>query len=410
MHKTKKELYKKPNPFVYFLFKLSSLIMSKFKFNLKVLRNEVALAKRPYVLIANHASSIDFINVCKSIKGRAHFVISNSFYQSLSIKPFLKACAVIPKNQFQTTVVDLKKMKQVIDNKMPLVIYPAGMMTEDGTSTPIPLATGKALKWLNADIYVAYSKGSYFTKPKWGKKFRKGKITIDIYKLYDKEVLSTLTNDEVQFAVEKALFFDEYAEQAKNPIPYKKGNLIEGLENVLFKCPDCGKEFTFETKFDTMTCKNCGYSVVADKFGLLNLKRGKKLKHRFVSTWAKENEKILFDEILTNKDFTLKDEVIIKQIDDKKHKYVTVGKGKITLDSEKFLLDATINNEQVVKEFFTSTFPTMPFSPGKYFELQDGTTIYRIEPKNGKQVIKWAIALKIFYKLQKGCNYFEQTK
>ena len=54
------------------------------------------------------------------------------------------------------------------------------MMSEDGASTPIPLATGKSLKWLGQDVYVAYVEGSYLTNPKWGRKWRKGQINIDI--------------------------------------------------------------------------------------------------------------------------------------------------------------------------------------------------------------------------------------
>lgn len=407
MKNNKNNVYKKPNPFVFGLFKLGSKIMTKFKFKLKVLRNETLTAKKPYVLIANHASAIDFMSVCACLKGRAHYVISNSFYESLSIHPFLKACAVIPKNQFQTTIVDLKKMKRVIDNDMPLVIYPAGMMPEDGASTPIPLSTGKALKWLNADVYVAYSTGSYFTKPKWGKKFRSGKITIDIYKLYDRETLVNTADDEVQLAVEKHLYFDEYAVQETALVPYKKGNLIEGLENVLFKCPECGKEFTFETKHDTMTCKNCNYSVKADKYGLLNLNSGSKLYFNLVSKWAKHNEKLLIDEITSNPNFNLTGKGIIKQVNHKKHKYLPVGDCLITLDKDKFTMSGVIGDKPISKEFSTSLYPTMPFSPGKYFELQDGTDVYRIELLDGKQTIKWAVALKIFYRLKKGGNFFD---
>jgi len=73
----------------------------------------------------------------------------------MSINPILKKCGVIPKQQFQTAMEDLKKMKAVIDNNMPLVIYPAGLMSEDGIATKIPKGTGKLLKWFNCDVYVA---------------------------------------------------------------------------------------------------------------------------------------------------------------------------------------------------------------------------------------------------------------
>ena len=77
---------------------------------------------------------------------------------------------VIPKQQFQTTVTDMKNMKAVVEAGQPLVIYPAGLMCEDGLSTPVPKATYKFLKWMNVDVYMARTEGSYFVMPKWSKK------------------------------------------------------------------------------------------------------------------------------------------------------------------------------------------------------------------------------------------------
>lgn len=44
------------------------------------------------------------------------FVISNSFYQSLPIRGYLDKLAVLPKQQFQTTVADLKQIRAVIQD------------------------------------------------------------------------------------------------------------------------------------------------------------------------------------------------------------------------------------------------------------------------------------------------------
>ena len=66
-------------------------------------------------------------------------------------------------------------MKEVVDNNMPLTIYPAGLMSEQGIATPIPDSTGKFLKWLKQDVYIAKIRGTYLTKPKWSKVRRKGK-------------------------------------------------------------------------------------------------------------------------------------------------------------------------------------------------------------------------------------------
>ena len=39
-----------------------------------------------------------------------------------------------------------------------------------------------------------------------------------------------------------------YAEQEKHLVKYKGNNNLEGLENVLYECPECGKEFSIQVK------------------------------------------------------------------------------------------------------------------------------------------------------------------
>ena len=125
--------YTKPNPFCYRLAQGICGIVGKYLFRPQVLRNEIKNLNGPYVVIANHESMLDFLTLIGLTKRPMSFVISQSFYRSLPITGFLKKLGVIPKQQFQTTVSDMKKMKSVIKNGQPLVIYPAGLMCEDGT-------------------------------------------------------------------------------------------------------------------------------------------------------------------------------------------------------------------------------------------------------------------------------------
>ena len=80
------------------------MIMEKISINdLPRIKNELKGVKGPYVVIANHESAIDFINAAAAIDRRAHFVISNSFYNTMPIKGLIKMAGVIPKQQFQTS-------------------------------------------------------------------------------------------------------------------------------------------------------------------------------------------------------------------------------------------------------------------------------------------------------------------
>ena len=153
------------NMIVYRFVRFLSQIVSKLIFKRKILRNEIRGQKGPYVVIANHQASLDFVNLIGMTRTPLNFVISQSFYQSSPVKWFMTKIGVIPKQQFQTTLKDMRAMKSVIDDGEALVIYPAGLMCEDGLSTPIPVATYQFLKWLRADVYGARVSGSYFVMP-----------------------------------------------------------------------------------------------------------------------------------------------------------------------------------------------------------------------------------------------------
>jgi 1-acyl-sn-glycerol-3-phosphate acyltransferase len=395
----KKKNYKKPNLFIYGIYKFICKILAKFKFNLKVTRNELKGNKGPYVIIANHEAAIDFINIAATVK-KAHFVISYSFYHSLPIQPLIKAAGVIPKQQFQTSTADMKAMKTVLENDMPFVIYPAGLMSENGVSTPIPPSTGKFLKWLGHDVYVAKTTGSYLTSPKWSKIKRKGRINLDIYKLYDKDELKSLSNDELYKKVIEVLYYDAYENQEKQLVEYKNGSNIEGIENVLYKCPKCGNEFTNVVKdSNTMICNCCNNQAKANKYGFLEKVNDSDVVYKHPSDWASSIEDELYNHIKENPDYTLEDECEIKMIDYKKHKFVPVGKGYVKYTKDLLTLTGTVNGEELSKTFKLNQYPILPFKPNAYFEIQENNDIYRICLKNSNMTTKWVYSIKSSFKI-----------
>lgn len=398
--KKEKVRFKKPNIIIYYLFRFISFLITKLKFNLKIGKNDVKKQKGPYIILGNHESFIDFINLAMVTRRRISFVISNSFYNSLKVNPLLKACGVIPKQQFQTTVTDIKKMKLVLDHNRPLAIYPAGIMTENGLTTPIPKATAKFIKWMGVDVYVAYTTGSYLTCPKWGKGIRKGKITLDVTKVLSKEEIEKMEISEIDSVVMEQLDFDSYKNQKTQMVEFKKGNNIEGLENVLYWCPKCNSEFTNRNvSIDTMKCEKCGNEVYCDNYGFLHKKDDDSVCYEHVSDWYLELYNRLKYEIYKNPEFSIMENVKIDMLNYKKHQFEEVGNAQLTLNKDKFIINGIINSEEKFIEVPIKKIPTLPFKPGKRLEIQDGNTIYRCNFENGQSVSKWINLIKIFYEL-----------
>lgn len=392
--------YRRPKLWVYRIAQAVSWLASTLVFRLKVIRNDIKEKEGPFLVIANHQCALDYVNLIGATKRPMSFVLSKSFYYSLPITFILKGLGVIPKQQFQTSVADMKNMKAVVDAGEPLVIYPAGLMCEDGLSTPIPKATYKFLKWMNVDVYMARTEGSYFVMPKWSKKLRPGRTTMEISLLFSKEELAKLSLDEIRERTNEVLLYDAYRDQEDNRVRYAGCADIRGLENVLYICPDCGKEYTMVVEGESaITCTACGFRQEMDELGFFHNANPEK-EVRYVSDWSRMIYRGMKKQLEADGSMELKAETLFRMVDSEKHKLVDVGSGIVTLKRGSIILDGSIRGQETRLEVPIVGIPALPFSPGKHLEVQHGEEIYRCVFKDGRPVMKFINMIKSLYEIE----------
>ena len=396
--RTAKKVNPAPGKFNYRMAQAAAFVMSKYLFKKRYIRNELRHAKGPAIVLCNHEAALDFVNVLGAANQPINFVVSNSFYSSLPFKRGMDRLKVIPKQQFQTSMHELSRMREIIDSGGILGIYPAGLMCEDGIGTPIPAATYRFIQWFKADIYIARSYGSYFVKPKWAKKVRRGRTYIDIYKLVDKEELHKLSADEFKNMAERALSFDAYREQDELRLKYKGCECIEGLEDVLYLCPNCGGEFTVKaTSRDTLSCTACSYAERSDRYGMLEKVSEVGEGIRYVSDWARKIRARVMDELNSGTALPITLPSTLHAINKKTSKFEEVGRVTFTLTEDKIILDGTAYGEPLLREVSVTPFASVPFKAGVFLEVQNGEEIWRILPDDGRQVMRTVNFIKAIY-------------
>ncbi len=394
-----KQQYRKPNMLLYRLTQGVSHVAKRILFKSEFIRNELKGKKGPIVVIANHQAALDFVNLINATREPMSFVISNSFYSSLPFKGIMDRIGVIPKQQFQTSLKDIHTMKAVVDEGKILVIYPAGLMCEDGLSTPIPEATCRFLQWMHADVYMAKTYGTYFCTPKWAKKRRRGKTLIDIYKLFSADELTSMPNEEQSARVDEALLFDAYREQEDLMIPYKGGEVIEGLENVLYVCPHCKREFTMTASKNKISCTACGFSEESDKYGFLHKISDTGAEIRYVSDWSRMIYNNVKAGIEAGEEITVSSTTKILTVNKKRNKFVESGDGLLTYKDGHLILTGKLYGEDLELDIKASTFASLPFKPGKYIEIQNGQDIYRCILNDGRLAMKYINLIKANYEV-----------
>ena len=400
--KKQKTVCRRPNALLYGIVRLVSKLACRLVFRLKMGRNELTGTSGRRILICNHEAAIDFLPVYAAVRERCHMVASNSIVMSIPVvAPLAARVGVICKNQFQTTITDMRAMKRVVDSEQLLVIFPAGMMTESGTSTPIPRATAKALKWLDADVYVGKVGGTYLTGPKWSGVRRKGRITLDIYKLASREEFSALSVEQAEALVDEHLAFDAYRANEVNRVAYKKGDNVEGLEHVLFRCPVCGADHTVRAKGNRLSCTACGFALESDVYGRFHDPNGGEPLLRYPSDWYAKIERGICDLVAADPTYEFTAMADVYKINEKKHRYEKAGRASVTMTFERFVLDGELFGRPFYQEISTAPFPILPFQPGKRFEIQVGRDIFRICPDDPGMVMQWILVLKAAWRLRR---------
>ena len=224
-----------------------------------------------YIVVSNHVTDFDMLGVTASFPKQMYFVASEHVARMKLLYGMIKyafAPIMRPKGASAAgTTMDMVRKARKGDN---VCLFAEGVRSWDGITWEIPPATGRLVKTAGCGLVTYKIEGGYFASPMWaGASIRRGRFHGAPVRVYTPEQLQEMTAAEVQQAIERDLYEDAYATQRRNPRPYRGKNLAEGLENLLYICPQCGGYDRYETKGDRVTCRDCGMTFRYNVYGML---------------------------------------------------------------------------------------------------------------------------------------------
>ncbi len=224
--------------------------------------------KPPYIIVANHASFADVGGLIMSTYPNcASFVISVT--QLVQWPSAIKSMGVLPKKQFTVDTSLIRDIKYVLSKGRPVVIYPEAKLSVVGKPNPIKPAIAKLVKLLKVPLVTVRFNGNYLYSPRWTKSTRKVPVRMDVRLAVSPEEVNTITVAEIHQRILQDLSYDDYAYQLQNNIEIEDDHLVEGLENILYKCPCCSEEFVMTAHGNELKCGKCGMTVTQNKLGAL---------------------------------------------------------------------------------------------------------------------------------------------
>lgn len=397
---------KKPNSFLMFItMRVLGILNKKYKVKFNYDYNHKSLRKGPTILLASHASRLEFIYMLYGFKHNDMNIVCG--YQNIIKKGiynlFIKL-GVISKYLYQPDIVCMKNVMKVLKNNGTVGIFPEGIQSTSGSTHPINPATVQFIKKSKANIVVATSKGAYLATPRYTKDRKKGYIGIDFSLVLTPDMLEKLSDEQIyKMLLEKISYNDfEYNKVARNTYIGKKPNAF-GIDKILYKCPDCKTEYNLYTENDTIVCKHCGLKIkVNEYYDLVKVKCNNLPSD--IDKWYKWQRKCVQKEI-TNDSFelSLNASICTLKLDKlrktpKNREVLSIG--KVTLNNKGLKFIGKLNKENVNFNFDAKTIYSLTVSTKGYLEFYSGNNYYMLVPEDQNQcLIKWTLASEEIHNL-----------
>jgi len=229
-----------------------------------------------YLIISNHNTNVDMIMVAASCNKPMRFVGSEHIFQKgWPARLLMWAVAPIVRQKggvASSTVMNITRALRRGEN---ICIFAEGNRSYDGRTCHVLPSTGKLAKAGGAALITYRLERAYLTSPRWAYSLRRGGMRGRAVNVYTREQLAEMSAEQVYEAICRDIYEDTFQVQEKEPRPFKGRRLAEGLEHVLYFCPECGKAGGLSTKDNMLFC-TCGMRAVYDEYGSLNGTKFKK--------------------------------------------------------------------------------------------------------------------------------------
>jgi len=358
----------------------------------------------PCLVLMNHSSFIDLEIAATLLSDRRFNIVATSDSFVGIMKWVMRLIGCIPTKKFISDAGLIKDMLYCIKELgSTVVMYPEASYSFDGTATPLPETIGRFVKMLGVPVVMICTYGAFTRQPLYnGLRKRKVNVSADMKYLLSAEQVKDLAADEIQEMIKKEFSFDNFKWQQENEICINEPERAEGLNRVLYKCPNCKAEGKMVAKGTGLICQECGKAYELTEYGYLRATKGD-TEFDHVPDWYRWERECVREEI-ENGTYSLEVPVEICMMVNMKAIY-RVGEGKLTHTTEGFHLtgcDGQLEYKQKPSSSYSLYSDYFWYEIGDVICIGDNKVLYYCFPKaEGDIVAKTRLATEEMYKLIK---------
>lgn len=382
------------------------------RFECKKIGMEKLGKQEPCLILMNHSSFID-LKIASTILYPRPFNIVCTSDGFVGKNWLMRLIGCIPTKKFVSDTRLVRDMMYVVKElKSSVLMYPEASYSFDGTATPLPDSIGRCLKMLGVPVVMIRTYGAFARDPLYnGLRLRKVKVTAEMEYILSAQEIAEKTADELNEIIFHCFEFDHFRWQQENQIRVAETFRAEGLNRVLYKCPNCRTEGKMLGRGTKLICQECGKEYELTEYGYLESMQGE-TEFSHVPDWYRWQRECVKQEILEDT-YSLDIPVDICMMVDTKCIY-RVGEGRLRHTREGFSLegcDGKLNYQQKPNASYSLYSDYYWYEIGDVICIGDNKTLYYCFPKiNNDVVAKTRLATEELFKIAKQTRKIRRNK
>ena len=299
--------------------------------------------KPPYILMGNHNSYYDMMVLEKAIlPNRCNYVVAIDGF--IKREKLLRSIGGICKRKFTNDINLLRHIKTVLNNGDIMVIYPEARYSLCGTKSIVPKSNAALAKMFKVPLVTLTTHGDHIVEPFYNVKRRKIKgLEATLQCIATKEEVETLSVDELNDRLQKALEYDDWKWLRESNILLKDKDRAKGLHKVLYQCPHCLTEYEMTSSGSQIKCNHCGKTYEMDEKGVLHALNGE-TEFPYVPDWYEWERSNVRKEVEAGT-YKFKCPVRVDALPNSKG-YIDLGMGELIHDMNGFKLTGKYQDEE----------------------------------------------------------------
>ena len=347
--------------------------------------------KEPCIYIYNHQTVYDqFFNayICNL---KTYHVMSDDITVNGFISKLLNfVLHPIPYKKASTDFNILKICKKVINEGCSIVISQEGNRTYSGKTEYINPTISRFIQFLKVPVVFINIKGGYGVHPRFSDKRRKGKIFVEVVKVWNYDEYKDLSSDEIMNEIKDKLYIDESTPSG----PYKSKHSAEYLERVIYNCPHCGITKFYSNK-QNLKCTTCGYEVRYNEYKQFE-QVNKELVFKNVNEWYEYQKQYLYNQqisLLDENKLLASDVLDVYKVIARKKRELLFEKATLNIYPNRYEI---ISNNEKIAILFDDVLSTGVFGKNK-LNIFVGNDIYQFKNNIRFNALKY---VQILYKVK----------